>query len=312
MPIQRVVVAVLVLTLLPAACGGSGAKPVANSTRSAAKPARRALYITTTSGTTRSPVLVLVNGGPGLGHAYLRPLAASLASPSLRVAMYDQRGVGRSPAPPNDDYSLIAYVRDLESVRRSLGVARMALLGHSWGGLVAAGYAAHYPHRVSALVLVDAQPVNQHVSAAGDTHFAAHVQHLQRVGLLPRQLPSNRGDDCSRSFAAIIPAYLARPARHIPNSLRTWTCSVHAGQRTSAQLRGTADLLVSLTHYTGPALVIVGADDPFGAAWPRAIVRELPRARTQLRTISAAGHFPWAESPRFAVIVRRYLQHGVR
>ncbi|MDX6541784.1 MAG: proline iminopeptidase, partial [Gaiellales bacterium] len=201
MPIQRVVVAVLVLTLLPAACGGSGAKPVSSSTRSAAKPARRALYITTTSGTARSPVLVLVNGGPGLGHGYLRPLAASLASPSLRVAMYDQRGVGRSPAPPNDDYSLIAYVRDLESVRRSLGVARMALLGHSWGGLVAAAYAAHYPHRVSALVLVDAQPVNQHVSAAGDTHFAAHVQHLQRVGLLPRQLPSNRGDDCSRSFA---------------------------------------------------------------------------------------------------------------
>ena len=73
---------------------------------------------------------------------------------------YDQRGAGRSARPDDFDYSLKAQVADLEAIRNALGVVRVQLVGQSWGGAVAAAYAATYPDRVSALILVGPVPLS--------------------------------------------------------------------------------------------------------------------------------------------------------
>jgi proline iminopeptidase len=102
------------------------------------------------------PVIV-VNGGPGLSHAYMmqNDVWERVARNRL-VVLYDQRGTGaskrlQSGAPQSMD----AQVADLEAVRQTLGLAKFALVGDSYGGLLAMAYAASHPEHVGKLVLSD-------------------------------------------------------------------------------------------------------------------------------------------------------------
>lgn len=84
------------------------------------------------------PVLAL-HGGPGgtsCGYALLEPLGDQ--RPIIR---YDQLGSGRSGRP--DDVSLWTaghFVEELHVLRQRLGLEQIHLLGHSWGGALAAAY----------------------------------------------------------------------------------------------------------------------------------------------------------------------------
>src|SRR5262245_41181333 len=69
-----------------------------------------------------------------------------------RVVHYDERGNGLSDW-ENPDFSLDAFVRDLEAVVDALGLERFALIGSSKGGPTSIAYAARHPERVSHLVL---------------------------------------------------------------------------------------------------------------------------------------------------------------
>jgi proline iminopeptidase len=101
--------------------------------------------------------LVVVNGGPGISHDYL---LVSTVWDSLalhrRVLFYDQRGTGRSGAlAKGRSCTLADQVADLEALRVRLGFARMDVLGHSWGGLLAMAYAARHPDRIGHLIICD-------------------------------------------------------------------------------------------------------------------------------------------------------------
>lgn len=83
--------------------------------------------------------LVVLHGGPGgtsCGYTRLSPMGNE--RPIIR---YDQLGSGRSGRP--DDMGLWTverFVEGLHSLRNGLGLDQMHLLGHSWGGALAAAY----------------------------------------------------------------------------------------------------------------------------------------------------------------------------
>lgn len=72
-----------------------------------------------------------------------------------RLVRYDERGCGLSDHDV-DNFSLEAWVQDLETVVDDLGLERFPLLGVSQGGAVAVAYAARHPERVTRLVLFGA------------------------------------------------------------------------------------------------------------------------------------------------------------
>jgi proline iminopeptidase len=101
--------------------------------------------------------LMVVNGGPGFDHTYLllSPAWDALAK-NRRVIMYDQRGTGRSTGDhKNQTFTLKDQIDDLEALRAHLGLERMDLLGHSWGGYLVMAYAAVHPDRITHLFIVD-------------------------------------------------------------------------------------------------------------------------------------------------------------
>jgi pimeloyl-ACP methyl ester carboxylesterase len=73
-----------------------------------------------------------------------------------RALAIDLRGHGKSARPKEPDYSLPAFVGDLEIVVKELKLERFVLVGHSLGAAVANAYAGKHPRQVAALVLVGA------------------------------------------------------------------------------------------------------------------------------------------------------------
>lgn len=101
--------------------------------------------------------LVLINGGPGCTHQGFHPYFSQLRD-YAHLIYYDQRGTGRSSRDATGKtYTIKQAVEDLEGLRKSLGINRWAVLGWSYGGLLAQCYALMNPDRVMGLILVATQ-----------------------------------------------------------------------------------------------------------------------------------------------------------
>lgn len=104
------------------------------------------------------PVLML-HGGSGIPHDRLEPLKA-LVEAGRPVIFYDQLGCGNSDRPDNPSlWSLELFVDELATVRRSLGLDRIHLFGHSWGGMLAMEYVLTQPDGILSLTLASS-PAN--------------------------------------------------------------------------------------------------------------------------------------------------------
>lgn len=107
------------------------------------------------------PVIV-VNGGPGLSHSYMvqNDMWERVAKHRL-VVFYDQRGIGGSRRmQPRAPQTMDAQVADLDAVRQALKLDKVAVLGDSYGGMVAMAYASAHPEHVAKLVLSDSPGPN--------------------------------------------------------------------------------------------------------------------------------------------------------
>ncbi len=98
--------------------------------------------------------ILMLHGGPGGTHDYLRPFA-DLAREGYRVVFYDQLGCGRSElARSTEEYSVDRDVEDLDALAKALHLGRFHLVGSSYGGLLAIAYTLAHPEPVKTLVSV--------------------------------------------------------------------------------------------------------------------------------------------------------------
>jgi len=96
--------------------------------------------------------VVLLNGGPGSPHDYLKPLED--LGDAREVVFYDQLGCGRSDQPDDPRlWTLPRFVEELRAVIAEVGSTPVHLLGHSWGAMLAVEYALACPEQVASLVL---------------------------------------------------------------------------------------------------------------------------------------------------------------
>lgn len=72
-----------------------------------------------------------------------------------RIFAYDLRGRGDSDK-PEEGYSVPIHTADLAELIDELGLEHPVIVGHSLGALIALYFAAHYPEKLSKLVLIDA------------------------------------------------------------------------------------------------------------------------------------------------------------
>jgi pimeloyl-ACP methyl ester carboxylesterase len=108
-------------------------------------------YVDTPGG---SPPIVMLHGLSANAQCFAGLISAGL-SPSFRVVAPDLRGRGRTDKPATG-YSMADHAADVLALLDHLGLERVILGGHSFGGYVAIYIASHFPERVDKLIVIDA------------------------------------------------------------------------------------------------------------------------------------------------------------
>lgn len=248
--------------------------------------------------------LLLLNGGPGLPCDYLRDAHTFLAGHGMRVVAFDQLGCGASDRPTDPAlWDITRYVEETETVRQALGLGRVHLLGHSWGGWLAIEYALTHPQALKTLIL---------------SNTVASIPHLmQELYRLREALGSETAAmmlACEAAEDYDHPAYKAAVTlltyRHVCR-LRDWPPPL---MRSSADwnmgpymaMQGPNEFLYignlkdwnrvpDLHGITVPVLITVGHHDELTPACAALMKRNLPNA--ELVVFPNSSHTPFYEEP---------------
>src|SRR4051812_40365004 len=97
-------------------------------------------------GNASAPPLLLIHGGADHSRSW-DYLAQALAA-DFHVIAPDLRGHGDSGWAIGSSYNLVDHVYDLTGLIKSIGADKIALVGHSMGGMVSLTYAGTFPERV--------------------------------------------------------------------------------------------------------------------------------------------------------------------
>jgi pimeloyl-ACP methyl ester carboxylesterase len=100
------------------------------------------------------PVILLLHGLTANAHAFDGLLAAGL-HPAFNVFTVDLRGRGLSDA-PEYGYTMKEHAADIIGLMDQLGMEKIVVAGHSFGGFLGLYLARFYPDRISKLILMDA------------------------------------------------------------------------------------------------------------------------------------------------------------
>jgi proline iminopeptidase len=252
------------------------------------------------------PPVVVLHGGPGAHHDYLLPGFDALAS-GRTLMYYDQRGGGRSAVGRDVPVGWREHVADLEALRQEWGLARLTLLGYSWGGLLAMLYAVEYPAQVERLALVSPAPAWRAARDRFEQHFSERTMtpelqeartELRRSGLRERDPEGH----AQRLFELAVAGYFHDPAQ------ATRLTPFRVTERTRAEVwesLGQYDLRPRLRRLAVPALVLHGDDDPI--PWESA--REAAACLgAEFVLLPDCGHVPYVEQlPAFVAALDRFL-----
>ena len=248
------------------------------------------------------PCLVM-HGGLGLDHTLLHPWLDPLAD-RMQLTYYDHRGHGRSGRPDSAAITFDALCADADSLRTHLGHKRVALIGHSYGGLIAIDYALRYPEQVSHLILVD---------CTSRLDFGEYAASARRRGASAEQMIAfSRAASCTDEemgdiFEALFPlyfhAYRGDEYQRLASNMRYSASAFRRGVELAAEV----DLTPRLGEISVPTLIIVGDDD---FVTPVANSETLHRgiSGSELHVIPRCGHFPFFERPEaFFSVTRTWL-----
>jgi pimeloyl-ACP methyl ester carboxylesterase/DNA-binding winged helix-turn-helix (wHTH) protein/class 3 adenylate cyclase len=219
------------------------------------------------------------------------------------LVRYDERGCGLSDWDV-DEFSLDAWVRDLESVVDTLGLERFPLLGISQGGPVAIAYASRHPERVTHLILYGTYALGRAARATTQDELDENDALITLIRLWWGQ-----NDPAFRQFFArgFIPGGSEEQQRWF-NDL----CRVSASPENAARFRrafGEIDVKALLPGLSVPTLVLHAIDDarvPIDQG--RTLAASIPGAR--FVPLDAGNHIllegepAW---PRFLAEVRSFL-----
>lgn len=252
--------------------------------------------------------IVVVHGGPDFDHCYFLPELDRLAD-SFRLVYYDQRGRGRSAEGVRpEDVTLRSEVEDLDRVRSHFGLESVAVLGHSWGGVVAMEYAIRHPERVAQLLLLDTGPA----SADDWRRFREDLARRRPADVdAMRAIASTdayaRGDlEAEAAYYRIHFRITVRRPDHLEMLVaRLRSNFTEQGvvlarsieQRLYEETSESADwnLYPALRRLDVPTLVLHGEDDFVPVELAARIAEAVPGAR--LSVLPGCGHFTYLEAP---------------
>lgn len=258
-----------------------------------------------TAGKPVKGAVVLLHGKNFYG-AYWQETIATLSQSGYRVIVPDQIGFGKSSKPDDIAYSFDLLARNTAYLLDRLGVPKVAIVGHSMGGMLAVRFARSYPARTTHLVLenpigledyrfvVPAQTTEQvteaemkqttaQIRAYRKSYFVRWLPAYERfVEVAARVKLSGEFPRFARSSALTYQMILQQPVRHEFPLIRVPTLLVIGQEDRTAVGKNLASEAAAKTMGQYPRL-------------GREAARDIPGSR--LAALPNVGHIPHLEAP---------------
>jgi len=248
--------------------------------------------------------IVILHGGPGLGHNYLFPHFKRLAK-NYRVIFYDQRSSGRSTGHENPSGITMAnFVEDLEELRSTFALPKLNILGQSWGGLLALNYAIRYPEKLKTLILLESagassEYISQFHQNVENRLTVKAKEELQTIGFINRH-----GERIGNSFNKYLFLYFQAYFydQNLANKLyidyfddEMARKGLLSSERFADYLQD-YDLFEALNKISCPTLIIHGDFDPIPFHQIQRIHRNI--AGSEFVLLQQCGHFAHIEKSK--------------
>ncbi len=238
--------------------------------------------------------LLLLHGWGGTGESF-RPLSRTLGS-NYRLLALDLPGFGRSSLPPTA-WGSYDYARLVLQFLSKLGLERVHLLGHSFGGRIGLILGAHHPEVLQKLILVDSAGIKPPASIKSQTIRMLKKSPLGRILKQSEEDPQQ-----NKLFINLLEAL----RKHLGSN----------DYRQSGPLRPTLvkvvneDLQPILPKISCSTLLIWGENDPVTPLEDARIMEaHIPKAK--LVVLPGAGHFSYLDKfPEFSRNVAAFLEEN--
>ena len=237
---------------------------------------------------TSGPVVILLHGGPG-APGYLAPVARKLAD-SFRVLEPLQRRSGKKPL------TVARHVTDLDDLFKShCTEQRPAIVGHSWGAMLALAYAAVHPDSAACLALIGCGTFDSATRSHMEANRNARTDKSLRDQLeqLVREIPDS--DERLLAVGRLIrqvDSYALIPAED-----ETESCDARGHEETWQDMLRLQDKGVypsSFAIIRSPAIMMHGAFDPHpGRLIHAGLAPQMPQL--EYHEWEQCGHYPWLE-----------------
>ncbi|MGD9601195.1 MAG: alpha/beta fold hydrolase [Gammaproteobacteria bacterium] len=247
---------------------------------------------TPTTEAAATEAVVFVHGNPGASEDW-RDLVGRVGEFGRALAL-DMPGFGKADKPADFDYTVAGYAAHLEAALQVLGVTRVHLCVHDFGGPWGLAWAAQHPARVASVTLF-----NIGILPGYRWHFMARIWRLPLIGELAMKTTTRAG------FRALLK--LGNPRGLPPAMVERMYEDFDAGtQRAVLRLyRATnpddvgdfsAQVIAALRPRDLPALVVWGERDIYLPSRFAEVQKQVfPRAR--IVRLTDSGHWPFADNP---------------
>lgn len=121
-----------------------------------------------------SEAVLMLHGNPTWSF-YYRELVQAVA-PTIRCIVPDHVGMGFSEKPQEYRYDLTTRIDDVAALVQSLGLGKVHLVVHDWGGAIGFGFAARHPNLIGRLVILN-------TAAFPSPHIPARIALCKLRGL---------------------------------------------------------------------------------------------------------------------------------
>lgn len=257
--------------------------------------------------------LLILHGGPGLSHDYFLPHLEPLAD-HMKLILFDQRGMGRSSVDlDSTSFSMELLIEDIDALRQKLRLESIHLMGHSWGGIMAMHYAAHYPQNLSSLILCNSMPVTPDFDELLVENFARIYQRQNMADLehLQKKIDSGNRD------IALQERYMQlhfRPSFYDTSDVNKLHLNLSENFFKTQELlpylasrEESYRLLPKLKNFEAPALIIRSEIEAIPIESDRYLENILKNGK--LISIDHAGHFPFIEKPEeFTKLILNFIR----
>ena len=248
--------------------------------------------------------LIVLHGGPGLDHSMFRPYLDPLGD-DYRLLYVDERGQGRSQRVDPATLSLEVFARDVDLLAETLELDSFALLGHSFGAIIATYHATELGTAAAYVISGGGDS-----SAALDADVAASLEALGHGGKTIAQ--SWEDEKTVETDAQLVQLLRDQLPFHFhgeppPGYLEDFVPSPEVLRHFAKVGYGDFDYRPKLKEVEKPTLVIVGEYD--ATTTPRA-ARVLHQGipGSELHVVSDAGHMSFVEQrDDYLAAVRDFL-----